>query len=331
MGCSTSSAARDTDMYIDVSLQPRCRNAKVCKRFASASNKRSLCTICDAFLGPLKIAAKTSREDGEPAECPVCLETAYEHVMMRCGGNHFVCLSCFSLPFDPVVGDSARLSWPRPEEYGCPRFTLPSETDVTYVAPWLTDLYRQNKNRYKEWMLKEPGSYRRYLSACECVAMERSQKRHTALHAMMRCPLCRGASPWVRWESRWVETGDGVDAVWEDATSHLNREHILRGERQVELHSEIFPERRARFSRRDFGPMTRPSDDDYELVFGRMSSSIMMTQTTWVNRTPVDVINRRHHLRGFAATTSPVSREGSDSDQLAHTLERVRVSTEAQE
>ena len=99
----------------------------------------------------------------------------------------------------------------------------------------------------------------------------------------------------------------------------------------MELHSEIFPERRVRFSRRVFEPMTRPSDGDYELVFGRMSSSVVMTQTTWINRTPVDVINRRLPLRAFAATTSAVSREGSDSGQLAQMLEQVGVSTEAQE
>lgn len=147
--------------YEDDSRQ-KCANYVVCQDMVSESvqgkQNSVLCRMCDQLLGKLLI-----RKSNTKTECCICLnDHEVFEIKMDCGQEHWVCQDCFAKPLQT--------------DY----LVLTKKTIMVSFARlgWRKTVQLVNL------MTLTVGKQKEIL--------------RTRLNSLMRCPLCRGKSPWGR-------------------------------------------------------------------------------------------------------------------------------------
>lgn len=140
----------------------KCANYTICKEMVPKDTKGLqnpfLCMMCDKMLGQLLI-----RKPQTKSECCICLEDsqAFE-VKMDCGHEHWVCQDCFAKPL----------------QTDCLVFTKKTTMILLLRLGW--------KKTFQLVSFMPP------------ISRKQQEIIRVRLESLLRCPLCRGKSPWGR-------------------------------------------------------------------------------------------------------------------------------------
>ena len=167
-----------------VSASPICRRTegaglKSCPNFTVCNSSGpqwafdmngGLCSACSMCLGPLLF----TQPGADSNVCPICLGDGGERVQMTCGANHNVCTACFRQPL-------AVAPYPTQFSFGCPKFKPGTACQLEIVAVWKR---------------LHPEQYNSFLTSLKSFGTHDDQRARVRKTALMRCPVCRGGSPW---------------------------------------------------------------------------------------------------------------------------------------
>lgn len=182
----------------DHDFRKKCANYIICKDTVPESDNglqdRLLCMMCDQMLGKLSI-----RKPSPASECCICLDDnrAFE-IKMDCGQEHWVCQDCFSKPLQT--------------DY----FVL---TKKTIMISFLRLGWKKTVQ---------------LVNMMPCTLGQQREVIRARICSLLRCPLCRGKSPWGRFSNHHYD--DDADLNIEPILLYNNKKmmrHLLVLYREV--------------------------------------------------------------------------------------------------